>query len=101
MSQFFCAQMSRESGEDIVGSAPTHATYILIECPYPWAAKDFDSSAIPPNLRALVEECKIARIPLRFLLFTGDKNTSDLSTRIMIFANRRDSLPGIKSENCK
>ncbi|NJK52144.1 MAG: hypothetical protein HC936_03715 [Leptolyngbyaceae cyanobacterium SU_3_3] len=56
MSQFFCAQMSRESGEDIVGSAPTHATYILIECPYPWAAKDFDSSAIPPNLRALVEE---------------------------------------------
>ncbi|KAM3098205.1 sucrase ferredoxin [Phormidesmis sp. 146-35] len=84
MSQFFCAQMSRESGEDIIGSAPDHLMYVLIECPYPWAANEFDSKAVPPNLKAFVDDLKQAKFPIRFLLFVGERH-APTRTRVMIF----------------
>jgi len=37
----FCAQVSRQAGEDIIGTAATHAVYILIEWPPPWPEDEF------------------------------------------------------------
>lgn len=37
----FCAQVSRQAGEDIVGTAATHAAYILIEWAPPWPGDEF------------------------------------------------------------
>lgn len=56
MSQFFCAESSRQSGVDIIGSAPTHEQYVLVECSAPWESYDLDSTSIPANLRGLGEE---------------------------------------------
>jgi hypothetical protein len=70
MNPFFCAEASGEAGEDLIGSAPPCQTYILVECPLPWASNAFESKLIPQNLRDLVNDAKtMARSP-RFLLVT-------------------------------
>jgi hypothetical protein len=79
MNHDFCAMMSRQLGEDLIGTAPTFPTYVLIECPYPWAAREFDSKAVPAALKTLIEQIKQ---PIRFLLFKGE---SSEQTRVMIF----------------
>ncbi|MGV0026896.1 sucrase ferredoxin [Phormidesmis priestleyi] len=93
MSQFFCAQMSRESGEDIIGSAPNRLMYVLIECPYPWATNEFDSKGVPPNLKALVDDIQQAKLPIRFLLFVGEKY-EPTRTRVMIFRKPQGLISG-------
>lgn len=94
MSQSFCAQMSRESGEDLIGSAPTHLMYVLIECPPPWAANDVDSRAIPSNLRALIAKIKDAKFAVRFLLFIGESQPNQ--TRVIVFRKPEGLINGYR-----
>lgn len=68
MNLFFCADESRQANESPIGSAPTHQTYVLIECPSPWACEDFESAAIPDNLRTLEAEGNHALQSVRCLL---------------------------------
>jgi hypothetical protein len=79
----FCAALSQAAQEDMIDTAPTHFSYVLIECPYPWAAQDMESKRVPKNLRDLVATVKSAKLPVRFLLFTGDRRSD--STRILLF----------------
>lgn len=72
MTTFFCSDNSRKLGEDIIGSVSNHQTYILIECPTPWAREAFHSKWVPENLRLLVDEVKRARLPINFLLIANN-----------------------------
>lgn len=52
-TQFFCAEHSRQSGVDIIGSASEHEIYIAIACPPPWASDELESKSVPDNLRLI------------------------------------------------
>jgi hypothetical protein len=82
---FFCAQMSRASGEDPIGSAPSIATYIAIECPQPWAANAIESKAVPENLRAFIQSCTAAEHSIKFLLIQAAKPNPTGETQVLIF----------------
>jgi hypothetical protein len=88
MAKFFCAEASRQAEEDIIGTATPYATYVLVECPTPWAFEAFDSPAIPQNLRDLVEAVRCAKLPIRFLLITQRQRKSH-QTKLLIY-----TLPG-------
>ncbi len=87
MDQFLCAEKSRQSGVDIIGSASEHQTYIAIECPPPWESYDLDSKGIPDNLRALGKEVydNYDRYQTRFLLIHNDQLKQDNCTRVLVF----------------
>jgi hypothetical protein len=92
MHHTFCAQLSHESGEHLIGSAPNHSIYVLIECPQPWAPNALDSKAIPLDLKAIIQEIQQVNSGVRFLLFSGVCNPSSRSfeapqntVRVMMF----------------
>jgi hypothetical protein len=91
MNPFFCADLSRRSGEDLIGSAPTYATYIFIECPQPWTANAWDSKAIPSNLKAFVEKVTRSHRQIKFLLISADKPNPNSKARVIAF--HRHSSP--------
>jgi hypothetical protein len=93
MSHIFCAIASREAREDITGSAPTHSIYVLIEHPYTWAAKEFESKMIPPNLKAWIETINQSKLPIRFLLFRGESSRPP-RTRVIIFHQPAGQIRG-------
>ncbi|MDY7012114.1 MAG: sucrase ferredoxin [Cyanobacteriota bacterium] len=84
MSHFFCAEASRESGEEIIGSAPSHHTYILIECPTPWAEKALESKEIPQNLRELAAKLKKAQQSVRFILIYAKDRVEGNKKRVIV-----------------
>jgi hypothetical protein len=88
MNSFFCADESRQANENPIGSAATHQTYILIECPPPWACHDFESAAIPNNLRKL-EEGNPALQSVRCLLIHNTHYQQENCVRV--FTLRRQS----------
>lgn len=94
---FYCSNVSREVGEDLIGSATPYQTFILVECPFPWTANAFDSKWIPQDLRNLVASVKAARLPVQFLAVKQIVNQSlgqeinlDGSTRLLIYQRRSD-----------
>jgi len=58
MKPSFCAIANQQAGEDLISTASQYQTYVLIECPLPWAAKAFSSSVIPPALRQYIKKIK-------------------------------------------
>lgn len=93
MNSFFCADESRQANENPIGSAATHQTYILIECPPPWACHDFESAAIPDNLRKLEEEGNPALQSVRCLLIHNTHYQQENCVRV--FTLRRQ--PGLSA----
>jgi hypothetical protein len=87
MNPFFCAEAA--AGEDLIGSAPPCQTYILIECPLPWASSAFESKSIPQNLRDLIRATKALDRSLRFLLIT--RLTSSDRPHLLIY----EQQPGL------
>lgn len=55
MTNFFCAEESRHAGEDPIGTAATHPTYVLVECPPLWGEDEFAAS-ISEQLRAFINQ---------------------------------------------
>jgi hypothetical protein len=85
MNPFFCADLSRGAGEDIIGSAPAYETYIFIECPQPWTANVWDSKAIEPNLKAWVENINRSHREIKFLSISADKPNPSSKARVITF----------------
>jgi hypothetical protein len=87
MEPIFCAEQSRQSGIDIIGSAPEHQVYVAIECPPPWESYDLDSKGIPEALRALGKEIydDYDRYQTRFLLIHNEHLKQDNLTRVLVF----------------
>ncbi len=94
MNNFFCADYSRQIGEDIIGSATNYQTYILVECPPPWASEAFHSKWIPENLRFLVEEVKSAKLPVSFLLIANDLSHKINHTTLLIYQKQEGLSSG-------
>jgi hypothetical protein len=61
METFSCAMAAQRAAEDLIGTAGHYQTYVLIECPTPWAAEAFDSKSIPAALRQYAKEIKVTR----------------------------------------
>lgn len=72
MGKFFCAALSQQAREDLIGTASNHQTYVLIESPPPWAANALESKQLPENLRRLIQEVEAAALSVRFLLIAAD-----------------------------
>jgi len=87
LKPLFCAEQSRQSGVDIVGTASEHQVYVVIECPPPWESYDLDSKGIPENLHALGEEISenYDRYQTRFLLIHNEHLVQQNLTRVLIF----------------
>jgi hypothetical protein len=92
MAQFFCAESSRQSGIDIIGSAANHQVYVLVECPPPWTSDDLESKGVPDNLRQLGEELydDYDRFQTRFLLIYNEHLKQENCTRLLIFQKPSD-----------
>jgi hypothetical protein len=66
MKPFSCAIAAKQAGEDLIGTAGHYRTYVLIECPKPWAANAFSSEQLPLMLRQYVK-AQTARRSIQFL----------------------------------
>ncbi|MEL6553028.1 MAG: sucrase ferredoxin [Cyanobacteria bacterium J06621_11] len=82
MKPSFCAIANRQSGEDLIGTASHYQTYVLIECPLPWAAKAFTSKHIPAALRQYVKAIKAER-SVQFL--TVSRARPSQSVTLMVY----------------
>ncbi|MFE1744002.1 sucrase ferredoxin [Coleofasciculus sp. H7-2] len=88
MNKFFCAEESRQAGEEIIGCATNRQIYVLIECPPPWTSDPLDSKFLPANLKALKEEIDTEALSVRFVLIHGDQLKRDRYTRVLIFRSK-------------
>ena len=92
MTNFFCADSCRKVEEDIIGSGTNYQTYILIECPTPWASEAFESKSVPQNLKNLVDEVKQQHQSVRFLLIAPERLRTTNFTKVLIFDKKQDEL---------
>lgn len=99
MNGFFCAEESRQAGEEIIGCATNHKIYVLIECPPPWTPNALDSKFLPANLKALKEEIDTEELSVRFVLIHSEQTKRDLSKRLIIYRAKTGLSAGyIKQE---
>jgi hypothetical protein len=85
MEKFFCADESCQAQEPLIGWAVTYPTYVLVECPPPWAANAFESKQVPESWRSLIQETKRSPQPIRPLLIYNPHLYSAKSLRVLIF----------------
>ncbi|MGF1495010.1 MAG: sucrase ferredoxin [Microcoleaceae cyanobacterium] len=85
MDHFFCSEACRQADEDIVGSATHYSTYVLIECPMPWAYDAFDSPKIPARLKSLIQAVKLAKLSVRFLLITQNQRRNLDRLKLIVY----------------
>jgi hypothetical protein len=85
MQSFFCAQESRESGEDPIANGENYLTYILIEFPPPWLKNAFDSKLIPPELHTLQEEIESTDDSVIFLAIYNESIQQKDAGRVIIY----------------
>lgn len=95
MNPSFCAIANKEAGEDLIGTAGHYQTYILIECPLPWAANAFNSKNIPAALRQYIEAIT-AEQSVRFLAINRGIASAD-SIALMIY--KRTLLSSLSPKN--
>ncbi len=98
IGEFYCAELSRSLGEDIVGSAGYYQTYILIECPYPWESQAFESPKVPKNLQAFISEVEQAKLSVRFLLMVKDKCKADEKTKVIVYQQPQKSTTSYEKQ---
>ncbi len=56
MERFSCATATRLANEDPIATAYPAETYVLMECPLPWAAQAWETPQIPERLRTTIAE---------------------------------------------
>ncbi|MEC4818931.1 MAG: sucrase ferredoxin [Scytonema sp. PMC 1069.18] len=91
MNTFFCSDNSRQSGEEIIGSATNYQTYILVECPPPWTSEAFSSRWVPENLQMLVKQIKKDKLPIVVLLIANNSSHKAEKTNLLIY-QRKEGL---------
>ncbi|AKG21734.1 sucrase ferredoxin [Calothrix sp. 336/3] len=94
MKTSFCSDNTRNLGEEPIGTATTCQTYILVECPTPWASEAFTSKWVPENLRVLVEEVKRSRQPIKFLLITNNESHKTDEKTLLIYQQQEGLSSG-------
>lgn len=84
MKPSFCAIANQQIGEDLIGTASHYQTYVLIECPMPWAAKVFTSASIPPTLRQYIKAIKSER-SIQFLAINRGISAPSQALTLMVY----------------
>ena len=97
MVNFFCAESSRQAGENLIGCASNYDTYVLVECPTPWAAYEFDSKSVPANLRVLEKEVH-EHLDANFLLIYNESLKQDYTRVLILWKNEELSKGYSKQE---
>lgn len=92
MDKFFCAEASRQVGEDIIGSGSIYQTYVLVECALPWVSEAFESKHVPQNLKNLEEEVKQSKLPVRFLLIADNQTKDKKHTKVLIYNKSKEGF---------
>ncbi|MBW4483040.1 MAG: sucrase ferredoxin [Tildeniella torsiva UHER 1998/13D] len=80
----FCADVSAQMGEDLIGYAINTPLYILTECPPPWTANALDSPRLPAELKTCLQQCQQTQ-GVRPLLIYNPQIQQTGQTRVMIF----------------
>ncbi len=96
MQTFFCAEESRDAGEDPIGNAENSQIYILIECPPPWVKNAFNSKLIPSELQVLQQEIESTDDSVVFLLIYNEQIKQTDTTRVIIYRQNFDLSPGYR-----
>jgi hypothetical protein len=96
-ANFFCAESSRQAGEDAIGNALDYDLYILVECPTPWMSDEFESRFVPNNLRDLVGEFE-EQYDKNFLLIYNEGIKQNNCTRVIIFSKEEGFLTGYNKQ---
>lgn len=94
---FLCSAAAQQAGEDLSATAGHYQTYILIECPTPWAAKVFNSPSIPPALRHYIDAAK-ANKSVRFLGINREVSNTTHTT-LLIYERTARSLNLLAADN--
>ncbi len=84
MTTFSCAIAAQRAGEHLIGTAGHYQTYVLIECPMPWAARAFDSQPIPAALRNYIHTIKKTQSVQFLCIARGTASMRDRTT-VMIY----------------
>ncbi|ARV57374.1 sucrase ferredoxin [Nostocales cyanobacterium HT-58-2] len=98
MNTFFCSDYSRQAEEDLIGSATNQQTYILVECPPPWASEAFHSRWVPENLQILIKEVKRNKLPIKFLLIANNFSHKTESTTLLIYQRKEGLSNGYRQQ---
>ncbi len=97
MERFFCATAAKLANEDPIGTAYRVDTYVLVECPSPWASQAWESPQIPPELRQTIAQITQAPInqahsAVKALLIHNDRTRSAPDRRVIIYQRQTRSL---------
>lgn len=85
MERFSCTTAARLANEDPIATAHPVQTYVLVECPLPWAAKAWDSPQIPDLLRQTIHQVTEHYPAVKALLINQDRTRSSPHRRVIIY----------------
>ena len=92
MERFFCANASQCVNEDPIGTASLVDTYVLLECPQPWANSAWDSKWIPAPLKETVTQLQ-SQYPRTRCLLINQEQTRFRRHKSLIIYQRQSSIP--------
>ncbi|MEL6491250.1 MAG: sucrase ferredoxin [Cyanobacteria bacterium J06555_13] len=101
MKPSFCAIASQQANEDLIGTAGHYQTYVLIECPMPWAAKVFNSKAIPPALRRYIKATKSDRSAQFLAIDRGRSQSAVVSDSVTLLVYERTVPSAVETNRSK
>jgi hypothetical protein len=79
------------SGEDPIGTAPTHERYLFVEIPLPWAYPITTSQQMPKQLVNVLDEAAERGQKIRFLAFSSDERTSPPGYRRIFYFTKPET----------
>lgn len=86
-----CSSISAMSGEDPIGTAPTHERYLFVEIPLPWAYPITMSQQMPKQLVNVLDEAAERGQKIRFLAFSSDERTSPTGYRRIFYFTKPET----------
>ena len=85
MERFSCTTAARLANEDPIATAYPVNTYVLVECPLPWATKAWESPQIPDLLRQTIAHITDHYPVVKALLINQDRTRSAPNRRVIIY----------------
>ena len=94
MERFSCTTAARLVNEDPIATAYPVNTYVLVECPLPWAAKAWESPQIPDLLRQTITHVTEHYPTVKALLINQDRTRSAPNRRVIIYQRQNREFSG-------
>ena len=99
MERFFCANASKCINEDPIGTASLVDTYVLLECPQPWADSAWESKWIPAPLKEAVSELQSQHPRTRCLLINQEQTRFRRHKSLIIYQRQNITQSSAQSSN--